>query len=83
MRKRPFAALDLELLRHGDGQQMADRRRDDVLVILVEVRVFLELAERLGDVPGDRRLFCDDKSFSHATWQTLKLRDAGCATYFF
>jgi len=65
VRKSPFAALHLELFRHGDGEQMADRRRDDVLVIFVEVRVLLELAERLGDVSGDRRFFRDDECFAH------------------
>jgi hypothetical protein len=44
---------------------MADRRRNDILVIFVEVCVLFELAERLGDVPGDRRFFRDDKSFAH------------------
>src|SRR5487761_2213659 len=71
MRKGPLAALDLELFRHGNGEQMADRRGDDVLVVLVEVRVLLELAERLGDVSGDGRLFRDDKCFTHAIGKLL------------
>ncbi len=69
--ERPFAALHLELFRHGDGEQMADRRRDDVLVIFVEVRVLLKLAERLGNVPGDRRFFGDDECFAHLSGGNL------------
>ena len=71
MRERPLAALDLKLLGHGDGQQMADRRRDDILVILVVIRMLFELAERLGDVPGDGRLFRNDKNFTHAMSKLL------------
>jgi hypothetical protein len=45
--------------------------------------VLLKLAERLGDVSGDGRLFRDDKCFAHVTWQILKLRCPSGATYFF
>jgi hypothetical protein len=50
---------------------MADRRRNDILVIFVEVRVLLELAERLGDVSGDRWFFRNDKNFTHAIGKLL------------
>jgi hypothetical protein len=45
------------------------------LVIFVEVCVLFELAERLGDVSGDRRLFRDDENFSHLSGESLS-----CAT---
>ena len=39
MRERPLATLDLELVRHSDGEQVTDRRRDDVIVVLVVIVV--------------------------------------------
>ena len=60
MGKRPLAALDLELVRHAQLQQMADRRRKHVLVALVVVVLLLEAAQRLGDVAGDGRFLGND-----------------------
>src|ERR1035441_47382 len=44
---------------------MADGRRDDVIVVLEIVVVFLKLSERLADVAGDGRFLGDDESFAH------------------
>ena len=71
IRERPFAALHLELFGHANREQMADRRRDDVLVILEVVVMFFKLAERLADVAGDGRFFRDDESFSHVLRPSL------------
>ena len=63
--KRPFALLDVMLLRHNQLEQMPDGGRDDVLVVLEIVLEFLKLSERLADVAGDRRFLCDDESLAH------------------
>ena len=65
MFERPFAARRLDAFRRHDGEQMADRRRNDVLVAFVKVVHFLESAERLGDVAGDGRFLRNDESFAH------------------
>jgi hypothetical protein len=63
--ERPFAARGLDAFRRHDGEQMADGRRNDVLVAFVKVVHFLETAERLGDVAGDGRFLRNDESFAH------------------
>ena len=55
----------LDAFRRHDGEQMADGRRDDILVVLEVIVVLLKLAERLGDVAGDGRFFRDDECFTH------------------
>ena len=72
IRQGPLAALDLELLRHGQFQQMPDCRRKDLVVALVEVILFLETAQRLGDVAGDRRFLRDNQCFSHSVGRLLQ-----------
>ena len=61
---RPLAAPDLVLLRDGELEQMADGRRDDVVVVL-EVIAVLFHPERLGEIGGDAGFFGDDESFGH------------------
>src|ERR1039458_5863727 len=65
MFERPFAARGLDAFGRHDGEQMADRRRKDVMVAFVIVVHFLEPAERLGDVAGDGRFLRDDEGFAH------------------
>jgi hypothetical protein len=60
MRERPFAALDLELLRHRERQQMADCGRQHVVAAFEIVPVFREAA-RTRDVVCNRGLFGDDE----------------------
>ena len=60
IRKRPLAALDLELLGDAQLQQMPHRRSDDILVIFKVVVMFFKFAERPRDVSRIRRLFRDD-----------------------
>src|SRR5260370_9112686 len=50
---------------------MPDRRRKDVMIAFVVVFVFLETAQRLGDIAGDRRLLGNDQSFTHVTCSYL------------
>ena len=57
MRESPLAALDLVAFGHGQFEQMANGRRQDVAVALIIIVLFLETAERLGDVAGDGRFF--------------------------
>jgi hypothetical protein len=45
---------------------MAHRRGEDILIAFVIVVLLGKTAQRLGDIPGDRRLFSDDQCFSHA-----------------
>ncbi len=61
----PFAARGFDAFGWNDGEQMADGRRDDIFVTLVEIFDFLETAERLGNVAGHRRFFCNDKCLAH------------------
>src|SRR5439155_258703 len=49
MRKAPFALLRFEFLRALQLEQMADRRRQHVLIALVVIVMLLETAQRLGD----------------------------------
>ena len=63
--ERPFSALDLELLRRGDLDQMADRGRQHELITFVEVTLFGETAEGLCNVRGDRGLLGDDQGLTH------------------
>jgi hypothetical protein len=63
--ERPLAALDLELLRRRDLDQVADRRRQHEVVALEEVAGASETAERLGDVGGDRWLLGNDQRLAH------------------
>src|ERR1035437_4898903 len=52
MFERPFAARGLDAFRRHNGEQMADRRRKDVMVAFVIVVHFREAADSLGDVAG-------------------------------
>ena len=65
MGKTPLAALDVVLFRHGDFQQVADRRRQHVLLGLEVLIVLGEAAQRLGDVVRDGGLLGDDEGFCH------------------
>src|ERR1035437_181378 len=65
MFERPFAPHGLDAFRRHDGEQMADRRRKDVMVAFVKVVYLLESAERLGDVAGDGRFLRNDECFAH------------------
>jgi hypothetical protein len=64
----PLASLDLELFGDGDCEQMTDCGRDDVIVVLEVVFVFLKLAKRLADVAGDGRFLRNNEGFAHVTW---------------
>ena len=62
--KTPFAALDIELLRCLDLDQVADRAGHHITFVLEVLVVLLKLArqgrERPHDVLGHRRLFGND-----------------------
>ena len=60
--------LDVVFLRHDEFKQVSYRRRDDVRGTLVELAglVLGESTERLGDVTGNGRFFCNDEGFAHA-----------------
>ena len=65
VREAPLAALDVVLLRRLDLEQVADRRRDDVVLALEVLVVLVELAgdgrQRAHDVLRDRRLLGNDQ----------------------
>ena len=65
MGKGPLAAFDIELFRHRDLEQMADRRGENELVGFKILIVLGEAAERLRDVVRDRGLLGDDEGFAH------------------
>ena len=58
--ERPLAARGLDAFGRAQFEQMADGRREDVLVALVVIVLFLETAQRLGDVAGDGRFLRND-----------------------
>jgi hypothetical protein len=66
MGERPFAALDLVFLRHGQLEQMADGRRQHVVVALEIFALLGEAAQRARDVLGDGGLLGNDQLFAHA-----------------
>jgi hypothetical protein len=61
MGEAPLAALDVVFLRHGQFQQVADRRRQYVVVIFEVVAGARETAQSLGNVLRHRGLFGDDE----------------------
>ena len=63
--ERPLAAHGLDALGRDQFEQMADGRREDVLVALEVVVVLLETAQRLGDVAGDGRFLRNDQGLAH------------------
>ena len=65
MRERPFAALDLILLRHGQLQQVADGGRQQVMLGLEKLFFFSEATQGASDVLSDRGLLGDDELFGH------------------
>jgi hypothetical protein len=71
----PALVLGIDLLGRQQLEQMADRERDHVVVALPEPIVFLEAAERGGDVASDARLLGDDERFGHRT--PCRLRGRG------
>ena len=69
VREAPLPALDVELLRRLDFEQVTDRARDHVAVVFEMFVVFLELAghrrQRPDDVLRHRRFFRDYQSLRH------------------
>jgi len=70
VRKRPLAALDLELGRHGELEQMPDRRREHVVLRLEVIFFFGEATDGAGDVRRNRWFFRDDQLLAHARGAT-------------
>jgi hypothetical protein len=64
--ERPLALLDVVLLGHGELEQVAHRRGENVLIALEIVSLAREAAERPRDVGRDRRFLCNDKFLAHA-----------------
>ena len=58
--ERPLAPHGLDARRGHDGEQMADGRRDHVLLVLEVVIHPLKSTQRFGDIAGDGRLLRDD-----------------------
>ena len=58
--ERPFATLDLVFFWNSQFEQMANGRREDVVLALEMIAFLGEAAQRLGDVVGDGRFFSDD-----------------------
>ena len=77
----PFALRGLDARRRHDGQQMADGRRDDELVVLEIILMLLKLAERLAmSLATDG--FSAMMSALPMTRQILKPPPVPCATQF-
>src|SRR4029077_20739724 len=64
--ERPLAALDVELLRHDQLEQMAYRGGQDGPLALEVVALARKAAKRACDVGSDRRFLCNDEFFGHA-----------------
>ena len=65
VRERPFSALHLELLWHYELEQVANRRREHIVIAFEIVALARETAQRARDVGGDGGLFCNDQTFRH------------------
>jgi len=61
----PLAALDFILFGTGDFQQMADRRRQHIVVGLVVIGRLFEAAQRLGNIQGNGGLLGNNQGFGH------------------
>ena len=58
--KRPLTALDLVLLGRGNFEQMADRRRQHILLALEVIALARKAAQRPRDIGSNGRLFSND-----------------------
>ena len=78
VRKAPLAALHVVLLGRLDLHQVADRRGDNVTIVLEVFRMFLELAggrrQRPHDVLRHRGLLSNDECLGHGSFNVRKLR---------
>jgi hypothetical protein len=62
----PLALLDVVLLGHGELEQVADRRGENVLIALEKIALAREATERARDVGCDRRFLGNDEFLAHA-----------------
>ena len=58
--KRPFAALDLELVRHGDFDQVADGGGQHKVVVFKVIVVLFKSAQHARDIAGHGRFLGDN-----------------------
>ncbi len=78
-RQKPYFFL-VDVLRHFQLDDVADCRRDDVLVVLEVVAFLGDLAEGAGKVLRDAGLLGDDEGFGHEgmpsrpRWRGLQVR---------
>ncbi len=67
--KAPFAAFDIVFLRHGEFEQVADGRREHIVLALEIItrafEFFARATQRLGNVLGDGGFFSDDELLGH------------------
>ncbi len=63
--KLHLPALHIQLTRQAELDQMTDRGRDDVILVLEVVVHFLEATERASEVVRNAGLLGDDERFGH------------------
>ena len=61
----PFPALHIELARQAELDEMTDRGRDDVVLVLEVVLDLFETAERASEITGDAGFLRDDERLGH------------------
>ena len=77
MSEGPLAALDFELFRTGQLQQVAYRRAKHAIIAFEKVVVFSESSECARNIGGDGRLFGDDQLLAHGVFS-----NPGCGKHY-
>ena len=68
IRETPFPPLHVQLARETELDEMTDRGRDDVVLVLEVVLDFFEATERASEIVRDAGLLGDDERFGHCCW---------------
>ncbi len=63
VREAPLTALLVEFSRQAELDEVADGRRDHILVVLEVIVLLGQLAERASEIDRDGGLFGDDERF--------------------
>src|SRR5205807_6518826 len=71
IRETPFPPLHVQLARETELDEMTDRGRDDVVLVLEVVLDFFEATESASEIVRDAGFLGDDERFGHCRWGKL------------
>ena len=78
IRETPFPPLHIQLARETELDEVTDRGRDDVVLVLEVVLDFFEATERASEIVRDAGFLGDDERFGHCRWGKLAgLKNSG------